>query len=111
MEKGRFINIVGTRCKPELEDKFNEWYDEVHVPLLMEFHGIKKASRFKLCGDPEKYPAYLAIYEFENEDGYKEYMESSEMHAALEEMKETWGEDMFEVPFRAQYELMREWNR
>jgi antibiotic biosynthesis monooxygenase (ABM) superfamily enzyme len=26
------VNIIETKCQPEDEEKFNKWYNEVHIP-------------------------------------------------------------------------------
>ncbi len=40
MENNLVINMVATRCQPEVEVKFNKWYDEIHIPLLFKFPGM-----------------------------------------------------------------------
>jgi hypothetical protein len=68
MEK--WIFVVRTNCTDESrEDKFNEWYDNVHVPDVMGTAGFLKAERY--CS-PEwssyDLGRYLAIYEIETDD-------------------------------------------
>lgn len=56
------------------EDEYNEWYDDVHLPEVLEFEGFVAAQRFKLAdaqmqGMDAGVPArYLAIYEIEGGD-------------------------------------------
>ena len=64
----RIIQIVASQSTPDKEDEFNRWYNEVHLPMLFGFKGVKQASRYKYIGLPGDSPKYLAIYEFESEE-------------------------------------------
>lgn len=111
METKPVINILGTRCRPEDEEKFNKWYEEVHIPLLLRFKGLKAVTRYKITGEAEEYPKYLAIYKFDSQEAYQAYETSPELAAAREEMRETWKEGGFEIKWRVQYESMKTWER
>lgn len=107
METKPVIHMVATRCQPEDEEKFNRWYDEIHIPLLLKFKGMKKVTRYKIIYETEEYPKYLAMYKFESQKAYEEYETSPELAAAREEQRETWKERGFEVKWRVQYELIK----
>jgi len=36
------INIVSTRCQPKDVEKFNKWYNEVHIPMLLKFKVLRE---------------------------------------------------------------------
>jgi antibiotic biosynthesis monooxygenase (ABM) superfamily enzyme len=103
------INIMGIRCKPEVEEKYNRWHEEVHIPLILRFKGIRAAKKCKIVNPTPEYPTYLAIYEFENREAFQKYLKSPELAAVLAEMKETWKEPGHEVVWRVQYEVSRSW--
>ena len=105
------INIVATRCPPDEEAKFNKWYDEVHVPMLFKFKGMRKAIRCQITNETEEYPKYLAIYEFENKKSFEEYETSPELDAVRKEMSETWKDRRWETVWRVQYEITKTWER
>lgn len=111
METQPIINIIAIQCLPEVEEKFNRWYDEIHVPLLLKFQGIKEVTRYKIVNETEEYPTYLTIYNFESQKAYEAYETSPELAAAREEMRETWKDGGYEVKWRVQYELMKTWKR
>ena len=52
MAKTGFIHIVGTSLKPgtppEVEEEFNKWYNEVHVPMLLTIKGLTGVTRYKI---------------------------------------------------------------
>jgi heme-degrading monooxygenase HmoA len=111
MQSSPIINVVATQCQPEVEEKFNKWYDEIHIPMLFKFKGMKKVTRYKIVKAIEEYPSYLAIYEFESRKAYEEYAKSPELAAARAEMGETWKEGEFEIKWRVQYEAMKIWEK
>jgi len=101
------INIVGTRCHPDDDAKFNKWYDEVHIPMLMKSKLLKKATRYKSAFEPKGYPTYVTIYEFDSKKDFEAYEKSPELAAGRQEMSETWKARPFEMLWRVQYEMIR----
>ena len=71
--------MVGTNCSPDIEDEFNRWYDEVHVPMLLKFHGISAVTRYQILEANEDYPKYLTGYQFESEEAFESYGKSQEL--------------------------------
>ena len=111
MANKSLINVVATECQPEVEEKFNKWYDEIHIPLLFKFKGMRRVTRYKLLKEAGGNPSYLAIYEFENQKAYEEYTKSAELAAGRAEMNETWKSGGFEIKSRVQYETMKTWGK
>ena len=105
------IHVVTTDCRPEFEDKFNKWYDEVHIPMLFKLKGLREVTRYKLWVEVEEHPKYLTIYKFESEEAYAAYLASPEKAAAGKEMIETWRGGGWEVKGRRQYVPMRSWKK
>lgn len=59
----RIILIVQMDIAPEMEEEFNRWYEEEHIPLLLQVPGVLSARRGV---SNEGSPKYIAIYEHEN---------------------------------------------
>jgi quinol monooxygenase YgiN len=107
MANNQVIFIVGTTCRVKDVAKFNKWYDEVHIPMLMKSRYLKGVSRYRAvvnAGDP---PRYIAIYRFANMKDFEAQQAGPELAAARAEMRETWGNDA-EVTSRVHYELVKE---
>ncbi len=102
------INIVATQCQPADDAKFNKWYNEVHIPMLLKFKKLKGVARYKVIGKPGDLPKYIAIYKFPSLKDFEEFGKSSELAAAQKEMQGTWGQKI-ELTSRIQYELIKEW--
>lgn len=67
-EKGNdsILFIVATECDPKKAKEFNNYYNEIHLPMLFEFKDTMRASRYQCyhqIGDTEC-AKYLAFYEF-----------------------------------------------
>jgi len=67
MEK--WIRVVETNCTDAArEAEFNEWYNKVHLPDMLETPGIIKATRYEDIEPSEGQGKFLAIYEIETDD-------------------------------------------
>jgi hypothetical protein len=52
--------LVLTDVPPEIEEEFNRWYDEEHIPERLAVPGFVGATRYRAV---EGSPRYLALYE------------------------------------------------
>jgi hypothetical protein len=104
------INIVGTRCQPADDAKFNKWYNEVHIPMLFKSKEMKAVARYKVVGEAHGQPTYIAIYKFDSVSSFEKFGKGPEMEAARKEMNESWGQKI-EIASRVQYELIKEWEK
>jgi len=111
MAKTRILNIVSTECAPDKDAKFNQWYNEVHIPLLMKYKGIKKVTRYKVLQAPQEKPKYLAVYEYDNKEDLNGMMGSPEFKVAREEMEQTWKGQMFDIKWAVSGEPIKTWER
>ncbi len=109
MKTKSVINIVGTICPPEGEEKFNKWYNEKHVPDLLKIRELKGVTRYKITNPAEGFPTYLAVYEFENQKAFAAYSKSPELTAALEDARNMFKETGAGTKWRVQYECIKSW--
>lgn len=59
----KYLYVVRMDVDPETEKQFNEWYNEEHVPALLDVPGVRGASRYASI---EGTPKYVAIYELDD---------------------------------------------
>ena len=111
MAKARILNIVSTECAPKDDARFNKWYDEVHIPMLFKYKGMKKVTRYRMIDDKDKKPRYLAIYEYDSKEALNAFPQSPEFKAAIAEMQTTWKGNMFDIKWAASYEPIQTWER
>ncbi len=111
MPNSAVITIVASECKAEIDDKFNKWYNEVHIPMLMKYDGLKKSSRYRLAGESPGQAKYLAFYEFDSEKSQADLNTSPEFAAAIEEMQGTWNDGGFDIKWAANYNLVKSFEK
>ena len=61
--------ISSMEVDPSIEDEFNEWYNEEHMPLMDAVPGTLSARRFRAIGG---LPRYVAVYHLESPEVYKQ---------------------------------------
>jgi uncharacterized protein (TIGR02118 family) len=82
--------MVKATIPKEKEQEFNRWYDEVHVPMFLQFNGAVSARRYKAIVGEEKFQ-YVAMYELKDEATFKRLMESDHMKALKADYDAKWG--------------------
>jgi uncharacterized protein (TIGR02118 family) len=108
MAKARIINIVATQCTPENDAKFNKWYNEVHIPMLMKFKGMKKVTRYRIIDEK---PRFLAVYEYDTKEDLDALSKSPEFQAAMAEMQQTWQNPMSLITWAINCEPIQVWEQ
>lgn len=72
--RARELFLVFTNAVAGRDDEFNRWYDEIHVPDILDLSGVVSAQRYSL--QPSERPKmapnptahrYLTIYEVERD--------------------------------------------
>lgn len=111
MDKNTILNMAASGCSPENEDKYNRWYNEVHIPMIFKYKGMKKAGRFKRIGDDKNHPKYLAVYEFESKEALEAFPDSPELAVAMKELAETWKDGGLDLQWVVSYEPIKIWER
>lgn len=61
--------ISAMEVDPAIDDEFNEWYNEEHMPLMDAVPGMLAARRFRAVSG---LPRYVAVYHLESPEVYKE---------------------------------------
>jgi len=68
---GKYVMTVLTNPAPGQEDRYNEWYDNVHIHEVLKVPGFVACTRYRMRGDAVMGTAahkYLAVYEIEAKD-------------------------------------------
>jgi hypothetical protein len=66
----RYVALVFTNPLPGAEDRYNDWYYNVHLDEILAKGVVQKATRLSLAGGKpdENGNRYLTAYEFETDD-------------------------------------------
>ena len=111
MESNSVIHVIGAQCRPEVEKKLNKWLGEVHFPMLLKFEGLRRISHYQITKADNKYPNYLTIFEFDNQQAFEAYERSSELAEARKDHRETWPDGTGEIKWRVQYKRLGTWQK
>jgi hypothetical protein len=64
-----YIQTVLTAPVAGREDEFNRWYDDTHLPEMLQVPGFVAGRRYALTGvGAADRPRFLAVYEIETDD-------------------------------------------
>ncbi|MFC1900463.1 hypothetical protein ACFLYN_02605 [Chloroflexota bacterium] len=65
----KWVLTVGTNCLDAAQEKeFNDWYDNIHLPDVLETPGFTGAVRYENPNPAEGEAKYLALYQIETDD-------------------------------------------
>ncbi len=67
MEK--YVLVVGLNCPDaSREGEFNDWYNNIHLPDVLETKGFVRATRWEHIGPKKEDAKFLALYSIEADD-------------------------------------------
>src|SRR5207249_12008041 len=72
--------VVKATIRTDREDAFSRWYNEEHVPQVLQFKGLVSARRYKALEGEDRYQ-YISVYELQDEATYRRLMASEHMKA------------------------------
>lgn len=116
-----FFNIVGMDCPAGKESELDTWYNETHIPLLLElkFEGLRNVTRYRIASASgsdlyranEAYPKFLAILEWESRQAFEGYETSPKRTALIEDTQQIMKSTGAKVMWRVQYDPIGTWRR
>ncbi len=73
MAKSKYTFVVLSNPTAGNEAEYNRWYNDQHLPDVLNVPGFVRAQRFKLsdaqmAGEADKTHRYLALYEIETDN-------------------------------------------
>jgi hypothetical protein len=105
-----YISFGGNNYSPEIEERYNNWHNEVYIPeLMLKREGVKEIRRYKLLEPNVRYPKYTGINYFENEKLLQNSIESRERRIYDADRDITFA-GKFEIIWRSHYELLKNVN-
>ncbi len=83
--------IIMAKVIPEKEEAFNRWYNEEHLPRVLDrLPGILSARRYRIMEGEEEFQ-FMALYEFETYKALDAALNSAAMKKLIEEYNEAFG--------------------
>ena len=111
MDSNSILTIGASSCSDEDDEQYSSWYNDVHIPMVLKYKGIRWAGRFKRLGDDKNRPKYLVLYEFENKEAREAFEDSPELAEAVKDMEQTWEEGRIDLQWLSSYEPVKIWDR
>ena len=72
------IFVVRATITKDKEAAFNKWYNNEHVPQVLQFNGAVSGRRYKKILGEDKFQ-YMAVYELQDEATYRKFIVSNHM--------------------------------
>ena len=66
--------MVRATITKDKDAAFNRWYNEEHVPQVLQFNGAVSARRYKKILGEDKFD-YMTLYEFASEEVFRRFLE------------------------------------
>ena len=63
-----FLTVESNCCDPSREKDFSDWYNNIHLPDILEIPGFMHAAFYENTNTSEGQSKFLAIYEIETDD-------------------------------------------
>ena len=89
--RGSGLLMVWVDIDAEHAAEFNRWYDEEHVPQVLQWKGVVSARRYRAILGEDTYQ-YMAVYELVNEENFRALMASDHMKALRAEYDAHFGD-------------------
>ena len=64
----KWMSIHETHCYSPMEPEFNDWYNKIHLPDVLDTPGFLAATRYKIMDYCKGRGTYLVRYEIESDD-------------------------------------------
>jgi hypothetical protein len=111
--KPHILHVRGFNVPAENDAKFNKWYSETHIPLLMKTGEIEEATRYQRLTNDDKYPKYLTTYRIKDKEALARYQDqtSPQRIAVREELNQTWPTPGYQGTWVVQYEEIKTWKK
>jgi antibiotic biosynthesis monooxygenase (ABM) superfamily enzyme len=87
----RGLFIVMAMMTPDKEEAFNRWYNEEHLPRVLERHpGVLTGRRYKIIEGGDTYQ-FMAVYEYESYEALEKAQNSEATKQLIREYDEAFG--------------------
>jgi Domain of unknown function (DUF4286) len=82
--------MVRATITKDKEAAFNRWYNEDHVPQVLQFNGAVSARRYKKILGDDTFD-YMALYEFASEEVFRRFLASDHLKTLVKDYDANFG--------------------
>ena len=102
------IDILESQFRRKDEPKVNQWYNEIHMPILMKSNKVQSISIYKAMGDSADLVRYFIICKYASQKDFEAFLASQEFKEAG---KDSPDNQTLKTYRPVHCELVREWKR
>src|SRR5215467_13091124 len=84
------IFVVRATITKDKEAAFNTWYNNEHVPQVLQYNGAVSARRYKKILGDDKFQ-YMALYEFASEAAFNRFQDSDHLKTLIKDYNARFG--------------------
>jgi antibiotic biosynthesis monooxygenase (ABM) superfamily enzyme len=111
MAKPRILNIIIMECAPGDEAEFNKWYNDSHIPMLLDIGGFQKVTRYRIKTNAKEKPRFAAVYEFDNQEALDAFEQNPRLKDAMEDMNQAQQRLSFDLQTVLLCEPIKAWEK
>lgn len=82
--------MVRATITKDKDAAFNHWYNEEHVPQVLQFNGAVSARRYKKILGEDQFE-YMALYEFASEEVFRRFLDSDHLKTLIKDYDANFG--------------------
>jgi hypothetical protein len=82
--------MVRATITKDKDAAFNRWYNEEHVPQVLQFNGAVSARRYRKILGEDKFE-YMALYEFASEEVFRRFLDSDHLKTLVKDYDANFG--------------------
>lgn len=87
------LYVIWAQVDRQIEDDWNQWMDEVHIPNLVRTEGFLRGRKYKVQRDAAGiHYNYTTIYEIESMEAFESYQSSDYADAMRQEVSDRFGD-------------------
>jgi hypothetical protein len=82
MDQTPVIDILESRFYKKDDENVNQWYNEIHMPVLMKSNKVQSISIYKVREDSSEFIKYFIICKYGNQKDFEAFLASQEFREA-----------------------------
>jgi antibiotic biosynthesis monooxygenase (ABM) superfamily enzyme len=83
--------VVRATIAKDREAAFNKWYNEEHVPQVLQYNGAISGRRYRKVMGEDQYE-YMAMYEFASDEVLRKFLQSDALKTLRAEYDKHFGD-------------------
>ncbi len=83
--------VVHVRLPVEIEEEWNQWHNEQHIPQVLTQPGFIGVRKFRTITNDRRQAEYFILYELRNQAAYEKYVQSEDGELLRQQFLDKYG--------------------